>query len=69
MGYTFSPELLGNGMSLRVYVGGDNLVTWTDYSGLDPEVNTFGNTNASRGTDFFTQGLNRTYKFGVNFKF
>lgn len=69
LGYTFSPEVLGNGISLRVYVGGDNLVTWTDYSGLDPEVNTFGNTNASRGTDFFTQGLNRTYKFGVNFKF
>ncbi len=68
-GYTFNNEMLGNGMSLRVYVGGDNLVTWTDYSGLDPEVNTFGNTNASRGTDFFTQGLNKTYKFGVNFKF
>ncbi|WP_050759314.1 SusC/RagA family TonB-linked outer membrane protein [Leeuwenhoekiella blandensis] len=69
LGYTFSPEMLGRDLSLRVYIGGDNLVTWTDYSGLDPEVNTFGNSNASRGTDFFTQGLNKVYKLGFNLKF
>lgn len=69
LGYTFNTEILGSGVSARVYIGGDNLLTFTDYSGLDPEVNTFGNTNVSRGTDFFTQGLNKVYKFGVNLKF
>ncbi len=69
LGYTLPEKLLPDGISLRVYVGGDNLLTWTDYSGLDPEVNTFGNTNVSRGTDFFTQGLNKVYKFGINLKF
>ena len=70
IGYTFSPKVLKqDDLSIRVFVGGDNLATWTDYSGLDPEVNTFGNTNTARGTDFFTQGLNRVYKFGVNIKF
>ncbi|SFW76775.1 TonB-linked outer membrane protein, SusC/RagA family [Sinomicrobium oceani] len=68
-GYTLPSSLIGNNVSLRIFVGGDNLITWTDYSGLDPEVNAFGNDNASRGTDFFTQGLNKVYKFGVNFKF
>ena len=69
LGYTINPKLLGNTVSLRIFVGGDNLWTETDYSGLDPEVNTFGNTGVSRGTDFFTQGLNRTYKLGFNLKF
>lgn len=69
LGYTFNTTVLGNGVSARVYLGGDNLLTFTDYSGLDPEVNTFGNSNVSRGTDFFTQGLNKVYKFGVNLKF
>lgn len=70
LGYTLTPQILGNDdISLRIFVGGDNLWTETDYSGLDPEVNTFGNDNASRGTDFFTQGLNKVYKVGVNLQF
>ena len=47
----------------------NTLITITDYSGNDPEVNTFGSANVARGTDFLSQGLNRNYKFGVNFKF
>ncbi|WP_224491483.1 SusC/RagA family TonB-linked outer membrane protein [Robertkochia flava] len=69
LGYTFTPTLWDTQTSIRVYAGGDNLITITDYSGLDPEVNTFGASNVSRGTDFFTQGLNKVYKFGVNIKF
>lgn len=36
IGYTFSDKIknLGN---LRIYVSGQNLITWTDYTGLDPE--------------------------------
>ncbi|APG61479.1 hypothetical protein LPB144_12070 [Christiangramia salexigens] len=70
LGYTVNPKLFGKeDISLRIFVGGDNLWTETDYSGLDPEVNTFGNTNVARGTDFFTQGLNKVYKLGFNLKF
>lgn len=70
LGYTVNPKLFGQeDISLRIFVGGDNLWTETDYSGLDPEVNTFGNTNVARGTDFFTQGLNKVYKLGFNLKF
>lgn len=69
LGYTLPKKWTGDNYSLRVYVGGDNLYTETDYSGLDPEVNTFGSANVSRGTDFFTQGLNKTVKIGFNLKF
>lgn len=53
---------LGN---LRVYVAADNLMTWTKYQGLDPEANYAGTANLALGTDFLTQGLNRTIRFGV----
>jgi hypothetical protein len=55
--------------NLQVYVAGENLMTWTDYSGLDPEVNFDGSSNLTLGTDFLTQGLNRTIKFGVRGSF
>lgn len=70
LGYTITPKMLGReDISLRIFVGGDNLWTGTDYSGLDPEVNSFGADTGSRGSDFFTQGLNKVYKFGVNLTF
>lgn len=38
VGYTFNKELTPFINKLRIYVSGQNLVTLTDYSGLDPEV-------------------------------
>jgi TonB-linked SusC/RagA family outer membrane protein len=67
LGYTF--KKLKFIQNARVYVSADNLLLITDYSGLDPEVNTFGNTNISRGTDFLTQGGIRVIKFGLNLTF
>ena len=52
--------------SLRVYAAGQNLLTFTKYSGFDPEVNTFGAANISLGTDFLTFPQARTVTFGVN---
>lgn len=68
LGYTV-PEGMANRLGftdLRVYVQGQNLVTWTDYSGFDPEVNYSGNTDVTRGTDFYTLPQARTLSFGVN---
>lgn len=67
LGYTL-PEIKGLD-NVRVYVSADNLILITDYSGVDPEINTFGNTNISRGTDFLSQGGNRVLKFGMNVTF
>ncbi|HYH13644.1 MAG TPA: SusC/RagA family TonB-linked outer membrane protein, partial [Flavisolibacter sp.] len=55
--------------SLRFFVQGQNLITWTDYSGFDPEVSTFSITNTSPGTDFLTYPQARTITFGLNLGF
>ena len=71
IGYTFPNSLIGKLRlaSLRVYFSGQNLLTFTNYSGLDPEVNYLGNDNTVIGTDFFTYPQARSYNFGVNLKF
>jgi TonB-dependent starch-binding outer membrane protein SusC len=52
--------------SARFYVTGANLLTFTNYSGMDPEVNYAGDDNLRRGTDFFTYPQARTVSVGVN---
>ena len=37
--------------ALNVYVSGQNLLTLTDYSGYDPEVNTFSGNDRRQGVD------------------
>lgn len=70
LGYNFPQSMLGNGFrSLRVYIQGTNLVTWTNYSWLDPEVSTFGDANVALGTDFLTSPQPRTVQFGLNLGF
>jgi TonB-linked SusC/RagA family outer membrane protein len=71
LGYSFNKELLRNKKisGLRIYFSGQNLLTFTNYSGLDPEVNYRGNENAVIGTDFFTYPQARAYTFGLNLTF
>ncbi|WP_337084983.1 SusC/RagA family TonB-linked outer membrane protein [Elizabethkingia anophelis] len=70
LGYTLPTSMLNIGsMTLRLFIAVDNLWTWTDYSGPEPEVNAFGQANVATGTDFFTQGMNKTFKFGINLNF
>lgn len=52
--------------SARIYVSGQNVLTFTKYKGLDPEVSTFSGTNTSLGTDFLTFPQARTIQVGVN---
>jgi len=54
---------------LRMYFSGQNLLTFTNYTGLDPEVNYRGNDNAVIGTDFFTFPQVRSYTVGFNLTF
>ncbi len=71
LSYTLPKDVIRKaGISnLKIYVAGNYLMTWTNYSGLDPEVNYDGTNNLSLGTDFLTQGLNRTVRFGLNATF
>ena len=53
----------------RIYVSGQNLLTFTNYSGFDPEISTFGETNTAPGTDFLTFPQARTMIVGLNLGF
>lgn len=55
--------------SVRVYVTGENLLTFTDYSGFDPEVNAFGGNNLVQGVDYGTYPQTRNLIFGLNISF
>jgi TonB-linked SusC/RagA family outer membrane protein len=52
---------------IRVYVTGQNLLTWTNYSGFDPEVSYRGATTLEAGEDFGGYPQSRTIMFGVRF--
>ena len=54
--YDFGTKFLANTSikSLRLYFPGTNLITWTKYRGIDPEISTFGFTNTAPQTEFLT---------------
>ncbi len=77
-GYTLPRNVVqrANLESVRIFVRGFNLLTFTDYPGYDPEtsspntadVGTQSN-NIQQGWDFFTAPQPRTITFGVNLTF
>ncbi len=54
--------------SLRVYSAAQNLITWTNYSGPDPEVSV-GFSNLTQGFDYAAYPRARTITFGLNVSF
>ncbi|OBQ55294.1 SusC/RagA family TonB-linked outer membrane protein [Tamlana sp. s12] len=81
LGYNFPTKVLDNiGVErLRLSVSGQNLLTFTNYSGLDPEVSYFGAqggangnnlaSNTTRGFDFGSYPTVRSFTFGLNLTF
>jgi TonB-dependent starch-binding outer membrane protein SusC len=56
--------------SARVYVSGVNLLTFTDYPGWDPEVNTdYRSSNVNQGSDFYAAPQIKSWVFGINLGF
>jgi TonB-linked SusC/RagA family outer membrane protein len=55
--------------NLRLRFSGRNLLTFTDYSGFDPEVSANGEDSRVRGLDDFTFPNFRTFTFGVSAQF
>jgi hypothetical protein len=76
LGYTLPKELLRKATisNLRVYIQAENVLTFTKYTGLDPEL-TNTNVNSDNGNDLMKgvdQGstpLAMRFLFGVNFAF
>lgn len=71
LSYNFSGKKLRSwGITrLQPYFTATNLLTWTGYSGMDPEVNQWGNSGSVQGIDWGTYPHSRTYTFGINVEF
>ena len=71
LAYNFSSSFLKvlKVQSIRVYVSGQNLATWTNYSGFDPEVNRFGQDSRSQGFDYSGYPAAKAVFFGLNVSF
>ncbi len=65
IGYTFT-NLTEWLPSIRIYFSGQNLLTLTKYSGLDPEV---GGGTLNQGVDYSTYPQARIFSFGANINF
>ncbi|GGH23821.1 TonB-dependent receptor [Sphingobacterium alkalisoli] len=70
LGYNFTSEKLQKIQmkSIRVYLAAQNLVTWTNYSGPDPEVNTRPGA-LTPSFDWSAYPRPRTVTFGLDIKF
>lgn len=55
--------------SLKIYLTTENLLTWTNYSGYDPEVNYFGKSYLTSGYDWGSYPSTRNYFLGLKLSF
>ncbi len=66
-------EMIGM-TSAKIYVSSQNLITWTDYTGWDPEVGQNADINGvssvqTRGVDAGAYPISTSFTFGVNLQF
>jgi TonB-linked SusC/RagA family outer membrane protein len=54
---------------LRIYVQATNLITWTKYDGLDPEISSQSSNQNTAGYDWATVPQPRTIQVGLNVTF
>lgn len=66
IGYTFSAKGISN---MRIYGSANNLFTITKYTGFDPEVGSFGNSNTQFGVDNIVYPMSRSFLLGLQITF
>ena len=54
---------------LMPYISFTNLLTWTGYTGRDPEVNQYGDSGTVQGLDWGTYPLSRSFVMGLKVEF
>jgi TonB-linked SusC/RagA family outer membrane protein len=59
----------GRADNASIELSGRNLLTWTNYEGLDPEVSNFGNQNVARNQDVAPFPPSRSYFLSLNVNF
>lgn len=71
LGYTLPKSVskkLGT-KSVKIYVSAENLITWTKYTGYDPEVSSYEQNNLYPGIDFGSYPNSKTFISGLNVTF
>ncbi|WP_460636965.1 SusC/RagA family TonB-linked outer membrane protein [Larkinella harenae] len=68
LSYTLPSELVKKAKlyNVKVYVSAQNWITFTKYTGFDPEVNRFGQNTLSQGTDYGSYPGNKMILVGLN---
>ncbi|WBO85462.1 SusC/RagA family TonB-linked outer membrane protein [Hymenobacter yonginensis] len=68
LGYSLPKELISRAKltQVRFYVTGNNLYTFTKYTGYDPEANTRRATGLTPGVDYAAYPRSRALLFGIN---
>ncbi|WP_144604070.1 SusC/RagA family TonB-linked outer membrane protein [Algoriphagus algorifonticola] len=71
LGYNLPNSVLQRiGMrQVRIYGMAQNLITWTKYTGWDPELNSNPGANIARNYDFLTFPQAKTFTLGINVGF
>lgn len=71
LGYTLPGNVLQKiGVrQFRIYAMAQNLITWTNYTGWDPELNSQPSANIARNYDFLTFPQAKTFTLGLNLGF
>lgn len=72
LGYNIPSRYLNaisRGASMKIYVTGENLLTFTKYEGLDPELGTAGSTSLELGVDKYLYPVGRTFLGGIRLTF
>jgi len=54
---------------LQPYISATNLITFTNYSGNDPEVNQYGNSGSVQGIDWGTYPMSKSFVIGLKLEF
>ena len=68
IGYTFPTDWVG-GANVRLYTQAQNLLTFTDFEGIDPEVSRNDQNSPLQGETFFSRPQSRVFTVGVDVTF
>jgi len=68
LGYTLDATNIGLN-TINFYISGQNLITLTNYTGFDPEVNSFSGNDLRQGVDLAAYPTAKTITIGLNVSF
>ena len=71
LGYTFPKKWMRRVkiQSMRAYISAQNLQTWTNYSGYDPEIGSYNQNPLINGVENGRYPISRAYTAGINVNF